>query len=156
MKRMIFAVLILTLTLGLGCNRSSDSEDSGVATLSVKNDRGEMTVKGGGEEVHFALGESGVDLPDGFPDDAPLYPGAMVATSATTEEGYMVALLTQTPLKKVRDFYNQELKKNGWKITLNSSLGPNGGMLRASKDQRSQYITFSHQAGTTTINLTVN
>ncbi|MFQ5639740.1 MAG: hypothetical protein ACE5IR_17280 [bacterium] len=154
MKQIILAVL--TLSLGLGCNRSSDSEDSGMGAFSLKKDRSEMTVKGGGEEVHLSLDASGVELPDGFPDDAPLYPGATVMTSATTPAGFTVALQTQTALKKVTNFYNQKLKKNGWKIIVNSSLGPNGGMLQASKDQRKQYITFSHQAGTTTVNLTVN
>ncbi|MFQ5640348.1 MAG: hypothetical protein ACE5IR_20405 [bacterium] len=149
-------MLILTLSLALGCNRSSDSEDSGMAALSLKNDRSEITVKGGGEEVHLSLDESGVDLPDDFPSDAPVYPGSTVFTSATSEYGYTVALQTHTPLKEVTDFYKKKLKEKGWKIVLNSSLGQDGSMLQASKDQRSQYITFTQQAGTTTISMTVN
>lgn len=155
MTPITYALLLLAVTLCLGCGGSADSEDS-QATLSLKSDRSEMTVKGDGEEVHFALGESMVDLPHGFPNDAPIYPGATVVTSATSEAGYTVALLTHTPRKKVTDFYKKKLKEKGWEITLHSGLGPDGSMLQASKGQRSHYITFSHQAGTTTVNLTVN
>ena len=155
MKQMILALLIPAITLGQGCNRSDETE-GGQTSLARKGDGIEFTVKGGGTEAHFAANQSGVPLPDGFPQDATIFPGATLVTSATSSAGFTLALQTQSVLNKVIAFYEKDLKQNGWKIVVNSRLGADGGMLSAEKDQRSQYLTITQRDGTTTINITVN
>jgi hypothetical protein len=69
---------------------------------------------GGGEEG----GPSGVGLPEGFPQDFPLYAKATVeaATLAPEGGGFLVEWRSSDSSDQVRSFYEKELDKDPWQV----------------------------------------
>ena len=69
---------------------------------------------GGGEEG----GPGGVELPEGFPGDFPLYEKATVRVATLTPEGdrFLVSMETEDSTDKVRAFYEKELDKEPWQV----------------------------------------
>ena len=69
--------------------------------VSIKTDQGSFTV------------QNGAKLPDGFPSDVPLYPGAAVQSSAgsTTAEGqgFLITATSTDAPDKVIAFYKEKL-----------------------------------------------
>jgi hypothetical protein len=121
------------------------SEDGGEVNITVKGEDG--------AEVKISGDDSGVSLPDGFPSDVPVYPGATVALSSKTPEGVHVLLQTKDGVQDVRRFYQEKLKAAGWKIATTVNV-PGGIMLQANKGKRVQNVTTMNDGRLTTINLT--
>jgi hypothetical protein len=69
---------------------------------------------GGGEEG----GPSGAELPEGFPQDFPLYAKATVdaATLAPEGGGFLVEWRSSESPDQVRAFYERELDKDPWQV----------------------------------------
>jgi len=69
---------------------------------------------GGGEEE----GPGGVELPEGFPRDFPLYERATVRVATVAPEGgrLLVSLETEDSADKVQAFYEKELDKEPWQV----------------------------------------
>jgi hypothetical protein len=69
---------------------------------------------GGGEEE----GPGGAELPEGFPQDFPLYAQAAVeaATVAPEGDGFRVQWRSSDSPDQVRDFYESELDKDPWQV----------------------------------------
>jgi hypothetical protein len=71
-------------------------------------------------------------IPDNFPKDFPLYPGAKPSGSLSgnnqkeQSQGYWIVMSTPDTLDKVKAFYDSGLKQNGWSVdntmTLNESV----------------------------------
>lgn len=82
-------------------------------------------------------------LPNGFPTDFPIYPGAKITTSWKTEEegaqGYSLVLETSDSLEKVTSFYNSELTKTAWNIE-NTIKEVNSGAISFNKDGSKGFI----------------
>ena len=68
---------------------------------------------GDGEE-----GPSGVELPEGFPGDFPLYEKATVEVATIAPEGdrFLVSMETEDSADKVLAFYERELDKDPWQV----------------------------------------
>ncbi len=68
---------------------------------------------GGGEE-----GPGGAELPEGFPQDFPLYAKATVdaATLAPEGGGFLVEWRSSESPDQVRAFYERELDKDPWQV----------------------------------------
>src|ERR1700686_690754 len=61
----------------------------------------------------------GVKLPDNYPKDIPIYPGATIqyvipVITATAPSDYSVTLLARVRFKDAVAFYDRELPANGW------------------------------------------
>jgi hypothetical protein len=69
---------------------------------------------GGGEEG----GPGGVELPEGFPQDFPLYAGAAVDVATVAPEGgrFLVSMETEDSADKVQAFYEKELGEDPWQV----------------------------------------
>jgi len=69
---------------------------------------------GGGEEG----GPGGVELPEGFPRDFPLYERATVRVATVAPEGgrFLVSMETEDSADEVRAFYEGELDKDPWQV----------------------------------------
>ncbi|KPJ48886.1 MAG: hypothetical protein AMJ38_04355 [Dehalococcoidia bacterium DG_22] len=69
---------------------------------------------GGGEEE----GPGGVELPEGFPADFPLYQKAAVeaATVAPEGGGFLAEWRSSDSADQVRAFYERELDKDPWQV----------------------------------------
>ncbi len=85
--------------------------------VKVGNDGKKITFDGnGGQFSYSAEGE----LPDEFPKDFPIYTGAKLTSSWTTDgesgKGVSVVWETTDSADKVQAFYKDKLPKSGWKI----------------------------------------
>ena len=69
---------------------------------------------GGGEEG----GPGGIELPEGFPRDFPIYEEAVTRVDTLTPEegGFLVSMDTEDSRDQVRAFYESELGKDPWQV----------------------------------------
>lgn len=159
MKRLSVLLLVSASCLGVGCGQKSTTvtnPDGSKATVTQKGGSTEITVTGeNGETVRVAGGGGSVALPEGFPQDVPIYPAAKVTTSGKTPETMSVVLATTDPAKKVLDFYNEKLKANTWNIqaTVNTE---EGGMVTAAKGKSTCSVHVGRGDGQTTVVLGVS
>ena len=156
MNRFFIVPLVLSCGLWIGCGQQSKtvtSPDGSKATVTQKGDGAEVKFTGAnGETVHVAGSESGVALPEGFPDDVPIYAGAKVTAGAKTKEMTTAILTTADPVKKVIDFYGEKLKANGWAIQ-NTMSAEEGGMVMATKGKTTCSVNAARSGEQTTVSL---
>jgi hypothetical protein len=88
-------------------------------------------------------------IPDDFPKDFPIYPGASVTTSASQpgeSAGNWLTLTSSDTVDQINAFYNSNLKANGW--TANSNGSSNGvTSWTVSKGVRSGSVLIQRQNG---------
>jgi hypothetical protein len=157
MNRSYSWLLILILGFWTGCGRSTTvtSPEGDKTTVTQDRDGVGITVEGkAGEKLRIAAGEAGVSLPNGFPKDVPVYPGATIAVSATTQDMINVSLQTTDQPQEVKAFYQEKLKQNGWQTQSTLNI-PQGTMLHATKDGRTQTVTIGRDEDKTVISLVV-
>ncbi|MBN1193010.1 MAG: hypothetical protein JXA36_04900 [Coriobacteriia bacterium] len=142
-KRLLIVGMVLALALGLvGCKSIQEKigeeigeEIVGAATDSdVEIDDEGVTIETEDGEVNVTGGDSG-ELPDGFPEDFPIYDGARIESSSSlTADGastYYVNLISEDDFETVFPWYEAELPSAGWEITSNTQYSQDngGGML---------------------------
>jgi hypothetical protein len=157
MQRTILVGSILAVALVCGCRKSVTytGEDGTKATISKSGKDFEITVHGKkGETVPVAGGEGGVALPEGFPKDVPIYPGAKVLTSVKTQDAMTVALQTSDQADKVSAFYKEQMKAGGWEIKTTMDM-PQGTMLMGEKGGQALHAMVVSDNKATTVTLTV-
>ncbi|MHB1034901.1 MAG: hypothetical protein ACYC35_12055 [Pirellulales bacterium] len=157
MKRFGLIVLILTVTISMGCRRSTTvtTPEGKQVTVKQSGDRVDVTVAGkDGEKIQVSGGGAGVPLPESFPKDVPVYPGSTVATSATMKEATQVSLQTGDSTQKAVTFYQSKLKENGWDIE-NTMNMQQGNMLAAKKADSRLTVMIMAQDDKTMISLTL-
>lgn len=125
----------------------------GNADVDVKN--GSLTVKT--NEGTFSTGTS---LPSDWPKDAPVYPGATITYSGSSnpqsgESGFGAMLTTKDSAQKVRDYYAKELVVQGWKVEATYNANESS-VLSATKDTRAFTVVTAEADGATTITLGVS
>jgi len=97
-------------------------------------DDGKMTFTDSKTGTKVDIG--GNTVPDSFPKDFPIYPGANVTSSASNtgedkKDGFWLTLTTADSPDKVNEYYKDELSKNGW--TIESTFTANGMTSQAVK-----------------------
>lgn len=106
----------------------------------------------GGGEIAFGVG---VRLPDGFPKDVPIYPGATIFSSATgSDDDLAVVLNVDVSTSKVFNYYIDELSRRGWTIDEQTSTAF-GSTVDAQKGSRKVAVLVlgSNEACTVTITI---
>ena len=86
-------------------------------------------------------------LPDNWPTDAPVYPGATVQFSAAAnptdgKAGATVMLQTPDSGPTAYEYYKKELVSQGWKVEGNYQAG-NTAMINATKEKKVIVVTVS-------------
>jgi hypothetical protein len=145
MYRMYLIFLFGFFLLGMGCGRSKTyiGPDGEKTVVTQKGDNTEVTFTGNkGEKVLFSSNEQGVPLPDNFPKDAPIYPGATITMNSSTPDGMMVMLKTKDSLKQVKEFYQNKLKEQGWEQETSFNTRQ-GATLANTKGDRTLAVTIS-------------
>ena len=148
MKRAIIGVLIVVLALWLvGCQSVSEKIGEeigeeiagGVVGGDVEVDGDSVTVETDDGAVTVENGEAG-ELPDGFPDDFPIYDGATVdSASSIAADGdttFYVNLVSKDAVGDVYDWYKEEFGSSGWEIksdVMMSGDGQDSAMLSVEK-----------------------
>ena len=130
---------------GQKVNVSGDGKD-----ITIKTDKGELKIDSGGS------------LPDSFPKDFPIYPGAKItgsfSTSGTGEtnnsKGSSVVWETGDDAAKVAAYFKSELVKAGYKIITEYSQDDNT-TLTFEKDSVSGFIGVGDSDAKTAISVTI-
>lgn len=90
--------------------------------VGVNSDKNKVIYKS--DEGEFSFQEGG-KLPDGFPSDFPVLPGAKITSSWTSSDdnskGISVVWETSDAPTKVADYYKTNIESKGWKVTASFS-----------------------------------
>jgi hypothetical protein len=100
----------------------------------------------GAAEPGNAIAAEGV-IPEGFPSDVPVYPGAKPGSSMTMPGlGVFATFESSDAVPKIVEHYRGELSKSGWSVT----DSPDGGGVDAAKGNRSVQVRArqNEQGGT--------
>ena len=130
---------------------------SGVTGGNVKVDEsgGKVTFENSEGKVSF---EEGGELPEGFPKDFPVYPGAKVVSSFTAntdgKDGMSVAWETGDSVEAVSGFYKSNLVTNGWKVSATFEQG-DSTTTSFEKEGWGGFMGVTSTEGKTTISATV-
>ena len=111
-------------------------EDGGSVTITGED--GEMTIQSG----------EGASVPDGFPDDVPLFDGQVTgSTTVSTEEGTVIALtvMIDDTADDAAQWFEDELASEGWETTFN--------MDNSSSDMRT--VSFVVKKGDRNLTITI-
>lgn len=113
---------------GMSFFQSFIERNTGVKTDLGEIEKGKLSFT---DEKTGATVDVGSDkLPDNFPKDFPLYPGAKVAGSLSGSEegkqsGFWVTLTTADSADQASSWYKTNLPANGWEIKSTLEMGQN-------------------------------
>lgn len=103
--------------IGTGLISGLIEKKTGVKTNIQDLEKGKMTFtdEKTGAKIEVGTGK----IPDNFPKDFPIYPGAEVTGSlsgaqAGSKDGFWLTLSSKDAFDKVNGFYTTALKANGW------------------------------------------
>lgn len=98
---------------------------------------------------------NGAKVPDDFPKDVPLYPGARpTANMSAAGEGTLVVFEVSDGPEKVYDFYQDQLASGGWEIASSASMGGEW-MIHALKDERATHISITGEGSGSQVGVAV-
>ena len=151
-------MILLIVVLQSGCKRSTTAEPAKPENAASTGTAGvEIEYKSTtGEDVRFAGGEQAVALSANFPTDVAVYPKATVVMVAVKDDEAKVMAKTADPLQKVKEFYDEKLKSDGWGSLTTIGESP-PLMLEGTKKGRTLLVLLSGGTdGRTLITLTVS
>lgn len=114
----VLAMALVMMALGAGgCGSIAKKSVESATGVSVDESGDSITIKGDdGSSMEVNSGEG--KLAEGFPDEIPLYDGAIRDSSAfkmDTASTFTALIGTNDSIDDVRKFYDQALAENGWK-----------------------------------------
>lgn len=155
-------------------------ERGGTVSFQGKDGKGTVSFDGGSDtgvvkvtdeqgRVTTITGDSGTDgaikkLPAAFPADFPVYSGAAIDSTFSSEsaEGstFMVSWKSADAREKAVEFYKSALKSSGWNVTTTTESGTDAMIIfeRASQDPSKKdggWVTVSLSDGTTQISVSL-
>lgn len=164
MKKVLVGIIVVALALGLvGCKSIEDKigEEIGEELIGgavggdVEVDDDSVTIET--EEGDVTISDDTGKIPDGFPDDFPLYDGyaldgaSSIAGGGTTT--YYVNMTSEDEVKDIYDWYKAEFADAGWEISgdvIYSDSSSSSGMLTAKKDKMEATVSMTSEAEGTT------
>lgn len=155
MKRAFVGVLAMLLVLGLsGCGSISEKIGEKVGEeIAGSVVGGEVDVKGDDVTITTEEGDVSItgdtgEIPEGFPDDVPIYDDSEVdsATSMTSDgtTTFYVNLTMEDDVATVYEWYKAEVVDKGWTITSDVLMSGDGdsGQLVIEKDDMEAIISM--------------
>ena len=149
MKKISLIALCVFALLALGCGKEQTiSTQSGDVKVTKKGDSITFETKEKGEKVNVAVagGDKGVALPEKFPSDVPVMPGAIVKVAMTTGDGMSVQFSVKASQADAVKFYEENLKAKGWAIEATMNMGASS-MLSAKKGKRECVLNVVTEGG---------
>ena len=162
MKKVLFSSLALLLLAGAGCSGSVRDKVAEKAIERSSGGKAQVDLGEGSMKVKTKDGtaEWGSNkLPADWATDAPIYPGASIQFSGssnptTGQPGAVAILETKDSNTQVLEYYKKELAAQGWKIVANFETGTSA-TIAASKGDRNIGITSATSEGKTVITVAV-
>lgn len=147
-------VLVATLSLALlvmGCDKIQEKIAEKVAEKAIEGAAGGGTAKVDTKNGSVTVTDpktgttvqsgAAVKLPDGWPANVPVYPGASIRNAMTTGGGKTVMIVTKDPPAKVSDFYKTKI---GLKVESDMDLG------------QQHLLVFKNGKGTITVSVSAS
>jgi hypothetical protein len=151
----------MVVCVACGCGKPSTTTkemDAPRFTVDQGGDKVEIKRRGADGSVPKSSG-GGVKVPEDFPKDIPVYPGATAIVHQSVKNGRYLQLKMSDAADKVTTFYQEKLKAEGWKqVSESRSESPRSGstLLMNSKDKRTLSVVVSHDDKETTLTLSVS
>lgn len=147
------ALLLLAFSVfGVSACESERTIETDEGTVTVDGAQETMIFSGKGEEKFEMKTGEGVELPENFPQDVPLYPDATIVASMASQEGVMVSCQSPADPAEVVVFYKEKLSGQGWTVEAEMNMGPQR-MISFAKADRHVTVTATSDAGKTQISL---
>ena len=148
MKKTGLTALCVFVLLAFGCGKETTvSTPAGPATVTQRGDATTIEMKSGkGEKVNITASDKGVALPENFPGDIPLMPGAVVKMAMSTGDALSVQFSVKASQADAVKFYEENLKAKGWAIEGTMNMGASS-MLSAKKGKRECVLTVATDGG---------
>lgn len=159
MRKMVPLVLVLALlALGAvgGCAKIAENAIEDATGVSVDEDGGSVTIEGDDGST-ITYDDEGAELPDGYPDDVPVYDGTIDSSWQTSDDKgvtYAVAIKTTDPVSDVVAWYEEQLADKGWEIK-STFKDESSGMVSAESDDMTFYLAAGAESEGTAITQTV-
>ncbi len=170
MKRAILILASITLVLStFACKKAEDraaekmaakiieSQTGGKAAVDISGGKVKITSTEKGKEgtIEFS-GGADLKLPDDFPSDLPVYPGAKIISHFQTGTGNrQIIFKSDDRTKKVYDFYLSKLEKSGWEIVQEMKMAPTYTLVgKKGKRQAAVVIGDDHDKSTISMSVT--
>jgi len=157
----LVVIAVLILLGGVGYFLQQKSAEKTAEKVIEDATGGKVDISEGGNKVTIETDEGKLtvgqnQIPDNFPSDVPVYTGAEVITSSESGDNFTLALKSTDTVSKVSDYYNGEVKSNGWTIA-NSSNIAGSTSITATKDGRQLNIVITKDTeGQTAIAIVIN
>jgi len=158
-NRYLLSISLAGLTLiAAGCKKTAtySTRDGSVTVEQKGNDASSMTFSSkDGKSVTMNVG--GDKIPDDYPKDLPVYPGAKVmVTQSLSEKNARTLMLESTdPADKIAEFYKKGLESNGWKIE-NTMTSGEMNIFTAAKENRQAVLQIMNGGDKRTINQVIS
>ncbi len=160
---LLMAALLLLVPLA-GCQNAAEKAVEKATGVEVDKNGNSVTVTGEDGTVKVEGGDQ-ASLPEEFPKDVPIYPGAkLVVSSSATADGkttFTAAYETEDDVKTVHGWYKKQLPKEGWTVqgeTLTGTGTQSTGAIMTNKGESQLTVaaTRSQDNKKTTITLNVS
>jgi len=119
-----FAGKLLFSKVGMGLVKKGIEEKTGMSISTEKGKEGmTFTDKESGAEIQI---NADAKIPDNFPKDFPVYPGAKPSGSLSNSKddtGFFLVLTSTDDAKKIVEYYAKQFPANGWTVKNTSDFG---------------------------------
>ncbi len=157
------AILSSLLLVNTGCGRrrlqermierAIEHQTGQKANVRLDDDNGTVTMNTPEGQLSVTTGKSAT-IPDSFPKDVFLYPGASVLQTMVVPQGYQLVLSTADDSSQVAERYRKEMTSQGWTSQLEMTHSDQT-ILGYEKKGRSAMVTLAREKeGNTQIILT--
>lgn len=127
-----------------------EQSTGGQAEVDLDGGTGEMTVET--EAGKFTAGKN--EIPENFPQDLPLYPGAEIVQTISGTEAVSVVLSTGDTVSEAADYYKLKLTENDWTLVSTTTI-ENATVYGIEKEAMSGAVIISDTEGTTQISISL-
>ncbi len=153
LSRLFVATTLITLlTAGCGGGQSEEAREQAMEDAAAEqgidadvelDDDGNVESLAIDQGMGAMQGQVGInlELPEGFPEDVPLYPGLSIHAANAMPQGHMVQASTEDDRQEVIDFFKERLTAEGWTEAESNEAGQMLQM-RFTKGQRVTGITI--------------
>ncbi|MCL5269239.1 MAG: hypothetical protein M1457_01470 [bacterium] len=131
LKKLLCLMVVSMLAVG-GCGKKAEEkmmekaieQDTGdKANVDLSKNKVTIESKDGGKIEIASGGDTSLKVPDDFPKDVFVYPGAKVEASIKTPDGVQLTLVTSDAMAKVTDAYKAKMKAEGWEEKTAAAMG---------------------------------
>jgi len=106
-----------------------------------------------GKKFEASIGDR-VEIPEGFPEDVPIFTGSIPMASMSAPDGFIVTFKSDEDQQLILDFYRSKLTDAGWEIAENPMDG-SPLSIDAAKDSRKVSVVVAGRKGDARVSVIV-